>query len=577
MTKRRARKAFSYFYHEYGWLIIGIVAIACLYLGVVGYAIYFEARNINHSFSGLLYYSFRLFLFDSIADKPPIPYQLDISRWLSPLVVGIAAIKGIWIFAHEKIKLARTRRYKDHVIICGLGLKGQNLARDFIERGYTVVILEVDNSNDQINAVKSDGATILEGNARDKSILLNAGIARAKFLLCVTGSDQVNIEIASTVFNELDSLDRADVLQVYVHVLDNRLKNCFYETKLFSLDYANFSARLFNIYEKAARQICELYGPDRYNNNPPESKIITIYGNGKLASELVAQVARVGHYTEDNIIRLKLVGLYSDVDVQEYRNRFSSLGERFIVDFQNKDINYISDEELESTFDACTPDVIYICIDSEIETIKFIRKLSYCRLSENITVIANIISKTGLSQWVRDDLLIDNQIHFFDMLECACEYDSVIGDRLDRMARMVHENYVNSEIARGGSAATNQSLVDWKDLPETLKDANRHQADHISVKLRVLGIEIDGSCDDKKKPCFNTEQIKKMAVIEHQRWMADRLLSGWRYTSGCKDNAKKLSPCLVPWSLLPDEEKQKDIDAVVNMSSVLLKAGEPLP
>jgi hypothetical protein len=52
-----------------------------------------------------------------------------------------------------------------------------------------------------------------------------------------------------------------------------------------------------------------------------------------------------------------------------------------------------------------------------------------------------------------------------------------------------------------------------------------------------------------------------MAEAEHRRWMAERILSGWRYGNP-RDDAKKLHPSISPYAELSEPEKQKDRDTV---------------
>jgi hypothetical protein len=47
------------------------------------------------------------------------------------------------------------------------------------------------------------------------------------------------------------------------------------------------------------------------------------------------------------------------------------------------------------------------------------------------------------------------------------------------------------------------------------------------------------------------------ASAQHDAWMKDKINDGWQYGK-LKDPAKKEHPCLVPYGLLPTEQKSKD-------------------
>ena len=61
----------------------------------------------------------------------------------------------------------------------------------------------------------------------------------------------------------------------------------------------------------------------------------------------------------------------------------------------------------------------------------------------------------------------------------------------------------------------------------------------------------------------------QLAEMEHNRWMAERLLAGWRYAPGTKNLDTKTSPSLVPWEQLPAIEQDKDRDTIRNIPTLL--------
>ncbi len=70
----------------------------------------------------------------------------------------------------------------------------------------------------------------------------------------------------------------------------------------------------------------------------------------------------------------------------------------------------------------------------------------------------------------------------------------------------------------------------------------------------------------KPKP-FNTDDIKlsqelaelteKLAENVHENWSAARIAEGWTYGKE-RDDLNKKTPCLVPYSELPEFEKEYD-------------------
>jgi len=52
-----------------------------------------------------------------------------------------------------------------------------------------------------------------------------------------------------------------------------------------------------------------------------------------------------------------------------------------------------------------------------------------------------------------------------------------------------------------------------------------------------------------------------LAEAEHRRWMAEKILAGWRFGEK-RDNSRKLHPSINIYSQLTEAEKQKDRDTV---------------
>ena len=140
------------------------------------------------------------------------------------------------------------------------------------------------------------------------------------------------------------------------------------------------------------------------------------------------------------------------------------------------------------------------------------------------------------------------------------------------MAMQAHGAY--REKQKNRFIVKDPAAADWKNLPHSLKRSNYHQIDHIEEKLRSIGYKIrkvklnSGTINLKK---FKRTEIDNLAEIEHGRWNAERIISGW--TLGRRDVNKKKSPYLIPWTDLPEEVREWDRQAVREIPSLLMKQG----
>ena len=145
-------------------------------------------------------------------------------------------------------------------------------------------------------------------------------------------------------------------------------------------------------------------------------------------------------------------------------------------------------------------------------------------------------------------------------------------DRREPLARELHERYVTRQRAR--KAASDPALRSWPVLSPWLKRSNYAVVDDIPAKLAVLGLELDPRLRGPVDPAFAelvARNIDLLAELEHGRFTAERLLSGW--TRGVRDPARFVSPHLVPWPQLSDEAKSYDREVMLDLPPVLAEQG----
>ncbi|WP_408591276.1 RyR domain-containing protein [Novosphingobium sp.] len=93
----------------------------------------------------------------------------------------------------------------------------------------------------------------------------------------------------------------------------------------------------------------------------------------------------------------------------------------------------------------------------------------------------------------------------------------------------------------------------WQDLAETYVAANRAAADHRAVK----------AWDAAQSALTGPQLVEALAMAEHNRWCAERLLDGWITSPpGQRDNQRRMHPDLVPWASLPETARAKDREQV---------------
>lgn len=81
--------------------------------------------------------------------------------------------------------------------------------------------------------------------------------------------------------------------------------------------------------------------------------------------------------------------------------------------------------------------------------------------------------------------------------------------------------------------------------------------------------------EDTKGIVLDSELIKlteKISENVHNVWAKSRIDSGWKY-GPVRDDAKKETPCLVPYEQLPESEKEYDRNTAFETIKLIIKLG----
>jgi hypothetical protein len=107
-----------------------------------------------------------------------------------------------------------------------------------------------------------------------------------------------------------------------------------------------------------------------------------------------------------------------------------------------------------------------------------------------------------------------------------------------------------------------QNLAKTPSTCEDFRHSNLSAAAHAIVKLASVDLQIEGHhrelsvprlCGSIRDLLLKLRQTSLPAAMEHNRWMAERLLRGWTYGSK-KDNTAKKHPDLITWETMRKHE-----------------------
>lgn len=150
--------------------------------------------------------------------------------------------------------------------------------------------------------------------------------------------------------------------------------------------------------------------------------------------------------------------------------------------------------------------------------------------------------------------------------------DTLFGNGIEKIAIQIHEEYRRTS----GKDPSSPSMKPWNDLDEVYKNSNREQAKQIPEKLRTKNYDfMPITTEGKSTFKFSEKEIEDLSVMEHERFVKEKLDNGWKQDSTVKesDPDKKISPWLIDWDDLPENIKEYDRVAIRNIPNILEKAG----
>lgn len=174
----------------------------------------------------------------------PVLAAMIISMCIAPVVIQFAEplvrklTANDWLAQAALVTqiAARTMGRQDHVIICGYGRSGQNLAR--ILGAEEIAYVAMDADPQRVRGAAADGSDVMYGDASRREVLMSAGLAKARAVVITFANTHVAQKILHHVHqsrpelpvivrtlddSEIDKLEAAGATEVVPEVLEGSL------------------------------------------------------------------------------------------------------------------------------------------------------------------------------------------------------------------------------------------------------------------------------------------------------------------------------------------------------------------
>ncbi len=518
---------------RFGLALLGSIALVTGYIGFLQYRPP-EPRNVE-SLANLLYYDLQLFAleFNPVGDEP-VPWSLQAARILAPLTT---------------------------LILAAFALVGASWWwRRTMRLGFSIVVGDTAEARAVARAKRAiSRKAVFEIRDGDIASLRRAGVKRARTVYAC-GADRVDVAANVSTALAAASVSRTRGPKIYVHVTDPSLALGLKARRLMTDERQR--VEFFTMDEMAARAYVEGEAFD-----PTSRPDILIAGAGSFGKSTVVSFARHWRLTSgraDERIKVTLVDEIASGAKAQLLERWKVVADTCDIEAFDHDLDTVL-----RSGRIGQPYRSYICYEDE-----------HVALSAALAAVPLWHGGPGslvvrLSQLARhgeafeDNRLLDHlvgRLKVANVAELAAPFVARDPDLFVDLAQAVHTRYLSYHLRLGKRIGDEPALQPWHKLARHLQDSNYGQAHDFANKLRQIGCTVAPRSSLAAEFVLSESEVDKLAPLEHDRWMAQRVDDGWRQGPE-RDDRRRIHPDLVPWEQLPESSRAKDREAIRNLQT----------
>lgn len=596
---------FRIFYHRklkdfwltYQWVIIAFFWVLTFVTGYIGYQRYLPLINNTEGSptpSNIIYHIIQLFVLQA-SFPANVDWNLQIARFLAPTLLALAGLQALLYVFNSRIDNVFLRFTNNHIIICGLGERGLAIAQSFFDYGEKITVIDNDLDNINIKFLKQHGVRIISGDATSIDLLNRIRAPYCRYLFATMNDDGENVEIAVNLFKLLRKVRRKDMtkfqslsklnkeehlVQCFINIADPQIRNLLKHHSIATDPNDLFELKFFNTYENSSNLVfrhpeLNKYIELTYNNQTPLH--IAIVGFGEMGQEIYLMILRLFEFLGPKKLHFIVFDISAEKKMQLFLKRYPNLD--LLSTYETKDIDINEADFLDEIsksiqeIDENEEMLIFFCIDTDNIGVSAALSILPILRNESIPIFVQTYSDAGLATILRSKDVFhftNNPVIPFGIIKEICNKRILINPTIDTIALKFHDHYIEHQKSSNTESDSNPFLTEWDLLPEERKDSYRNKVRTLEIFMNSFGFKISTKSAIKNKTIqFTNVECQKLAEIEHSRWLADRILAGWRYQEGNRINNLKKNPLLVEWSKLSERSKNSNIKQIQDIPEIL--------
>lgn len=515
--------------------------------------------------------------FPTSLDKE-IVWQLNLARFLVPVVAALATFHLIIGAVARPLRMALMPQTSGHIIICGAERMTQGAVDALAAHSRDVVFVSPKIDGIRREVLEGQGIVVVEADPGDVATFDSINLARAEALFLTHEDDLRNLDLATLALDRIGRRPDTMAPLVLANIIDR-------ETLARDLDVAfdklsrERKARYVRLSPEREGLRLELdrFAPALTKMRGDRSHALVIGLGGHWRQVIKQLIVSM----QDSAGQVPKVSLVLDEDEAE---DFAHWQE------QMPDLPLIADIAVipaESSVvvpqanvnrwaaEKCLPNLIVI-LGPDIETIERMLQLRAPAADDRLKSQPLLVRRTGPDRMITR--LAGLGVEQTDFRNIAAFGGALRPETIERildgtredLAAALHNHYL--ERSSQQQPGSTEALDAWRRIPENMRHANRAAAAHLPILLASEGLMVERARAGDGDFVPDPPMLERLARVEHRRWMADRIDLGWRHAPR-RNDARREHNCLVPFDDLAPDDRQKDRDAVLTLLKLAQATG----
>lgn len=431
-------------WRDHKWAVVVAAAVAVYALSVWGLLTRENPPIAVHTYLNALYRGFKVFFMDEevLTASGGLCWQLEVARWLAPVIAAFTAFQAVGALAREQMLLLRLKRLRGHVVVCGWGTEGEQIAADFAAHGDRVVVIEKEDAGDTQVELLPDGVLRLTGDATEEAVLLKARAPHARRVIVVCGNDGVNVEVAAKLHGlalrvavpgaQPRQPCPETTLVCHVHLIDLRLRKLVEDSEIYRRKDDCFELRFFNIFERGAQALLRENPPVPLKQENTGPLHVLVVGFGDTGESIVALCAKQFAKSPGQPLRVTVVDRQAERLGELFRLSQSDLAKGCDLEFielHTTAADFLHRDFLRGRGGLSGLAMVYVCLDSDAAGLNCGLNLHLRLRAYHAPVVICMKEATGLATLLEGSPAVtggNEHLHAFCILRASCTRAAIL-------------------------------------------------------------------------------------------------------------------------------------------------------